>query len=68
MKNLGTALAVKKQEACEHMSSITVRSGGIHRLICETCGHVSFEFAENTLSEVERDRFARSIDQIADAS
>lgn len=68
MKNLGTALTAKKQEVCEHLSSISVRSGGIERLICETCGHVSFEFAESTLSEVERQRFARAIDQLADAS
>ena len=66
--NFGTSLATKRQEACLHSSRITIRSHGIERQICEDCDHVSFAFAEAELSRVDRDRFARPVDQFASAT
>lgn len=63
--NFGTSLALKRQETCPHSSRITIRAHGIERQICEDCDHVSFVFAEVGLSEIERDRFARPVDQLA---
>jgi hypothetical protein len=62
--NFATTLAAKRQEACPHSSRITIRTNGIERQICENCDHVSFAFAEGELSEIERDRFARPVDQL----
>lgn len=67
--NVGTALDIKKQlrigkqDPCQHASSVTVAAGGIERHICENCGHVSFKFADQDADEIDRDRFARAIDQ-----
>jgi hypothetical protein len=62
--NFGTTLSIKRQGACPHSSRITIRTHGIERQICENCAHVSFAFAEEELSEIERDRFARPVDQL----
>lgn len=61
---VGTVLRLKKPELpCEHDSRMFIQAGGIERHICESCGHVSFEFADQAHDEVDRRRFARSIDQ-----
>lgn len=69
--NVGTALditkqlqlRIRKQDPCQHASNISVLAGGIERHICESCGHVSFKFADQGADEIDRDRFARAIDQ-----
>ena len=63
--NFGTTLAAKRQEACPHTSRIAIRGHGIERQICESCDHVSFAFMDETLSEVDRSRFSRPVDQMA---
>lgn len=65
--NFGTTLAKKRQETCQHTSRVTIRAHGIERQICEDCGHVSFAFSEEELSEIDRDRFARPVDQLTAA-
>lgn len=66
--NFGTALAKKKQqETCPHPSMVTVQTRGVKRQICEDCDHVSFAFLDGLLTEVERDRFARPVDQLVAA-
>lgn len=61
---VGTVLRLKKPETpCQHGSRMTIQAGGVERHICESCGHVSFEFADQGYDEVDRRRFARSIDQ-----
>ena len=61
--NFGNSLALKRQQTCLHPSRITIRSHGIERQICEGCDHVSFAFAGDALSQIDRDRFARPVDQ-----
>lgn len=63
--NFGTTLAAKRQETCPHDSRITIKAHGIERQICESCDHVSFAFMDEALSEVDRGRFARPVDQVA---
>jgi hypothetical protein len=29
---------------CRHQETIVVRSSGMERIVCESCGHVSFSF------------------------
>ncbi len=65
--NFGTSLAQKRQETCLHSSRVAVASNGLERQICEQCDHVSFAFAEDELSQVDRDRFARPVDQVTSA-
>lgn len=63
--NIATTLAAKKHEACPHTSRITIRALGIERQICESCDHVSFAFKGQELSEVDRARFSRPVDELA---
>ena len=46
-------------ENCSHSGAITVRSTGIERIVCETCGHVSIRFETAANDEFQRDVFAR---------
>ncbi|MGB7859130.1 MAG: hypothetical protein WBM90_01385 [Acidimicrobiia bacterium] len=32
---------------CEHLRTLTVRSVGVERTVCEQCGNVSFSIAPN---------------------
>lgn len=34
---------------CEHPDTVTVRSVGVERIVCENCAHVSFSIAPNLL-------------------
>jgi len=34
---------------CEHQNTITVRSVGVERTVCEACAHVSFSIASSLL-------------------
>jgi len=52
-----------RQNNCQHRVTVAVRSGGIERRVCETCGHVSVHFLADLSGEVERSRFARPIDR-----
>ncbi len=38
-------------ETCVHAKSIVVNTVGLQRLICETCGHVSVKFNDDTSNE-----------------
>ncbi len=50
-------------ENCSHIGAITVRSTGIERIVCETCGHVSIRFETAANDEFQRDVFARQADE-----
>jgi len=63
--NFGTTLSAKKRETCAHTSRVEIRAHGIERQICENCDHVSFAFMDEALSEIDRGRFARPVDQMA---
>ncbi len=47
---------------CRHRDVITIRAAGTVRVVCEKCGHISFRFESDLSEEIERDRFARAID------
>lgn len=34
---------------CEHPHVVVVRSAGLERTVCESCGHVSFSFDQREL-------------------
>jgi hypothetical protein len=38
---------------CKHETVIVVRSAGIERMVCESCGHISFSFDHNELVSAE---------------
>lgn len=44
---------------CEHQQTISVRAAGIHRVVCESCGHVSFSTVEALSGSPTRDQFER---------
>ncbi|MGH8915913.1 MAG: hypothetical protein ACRDZM_15540 [Acidimicrobiia bacterium] len=52
-----------RQDRCAHRVTMTVKSAGIERVVCEACGHVSVHFLSDLSGEVDRDRFARSIER-----
>lgn len=45
MKNLWSRLSVKN---CDHKNTITVRSVGVQRVVCEKCGHVGFNMSPSS--------------------
>lgn len=51
-----------KRSGCSHPRSISVRSAGLERSVCERCGHMSFVFLEESSGNVDREKFARAID------
>ena len=51
-------------KGCQHEDTVTVRSAGIQRVVCEGCGHVSFDFIADLTEEIDRDQFARAQDDI----
>jgi hypothetical protein len=54
---------LRRQERCDHAVTVSVQTAGFERVICEACGHVSVHFLSDLTGDVDRDRFARSIDR-----
>lgn len=54
------------QSKCAHRETVVVLSTGVQRTVCETCGFVSFSFLNESTTEVERERFARTVDHTAE--
>jgi hypothetical protein len=52
------------QTNCPHSTTIAVISAGVERIVCESCGNVSFVFRDDMTVEINRDMFARTIDQL----
>lgn len=50
---------------CDHAQAIAITSAGVKRYVCETCGHVSFEYSAEMTGQVDRDRFARPADRLS---
>ncbi len=53
----------RRQRNCPHRVTVAVRSGGIERQVCESCGHVGVRFLADLSGDVERTRFARPIER-----
>lgn len=56
-------ISLRHNRHCEHTQRVVVRSSGIERAVCETCGQVSFVITEGLSGVAERDRFRREIQQ-----
>jgi hypothetical protein len=58
-----------RQGRCRHRVTVTVRSMGMDRSVCERCGHVTFSYPESgepLQAEMDRGVFARPGDLIED--
>jgi len=38
------------QPVCRHIKTVTTNNSGLEREVCEACGHVSFQYAHDTVS------------------
>lgn len=52
-----------RRRRCSHRVTVSVRSTGVERVVCEECGHVSVHFLTDLDGEIERTSFARPIDR-----
>ena len=50
-------------ETCRHPLTMAVNAGGIERVICELCGHVSIDMTSDLVSSADRAAFAREADE-----
>lgn len=50
---------------CLHHELVTVVSIGMERVICESCGHVSFRYLGELSGNIDRSRFGRQVDRAA---
>lgn len=57
---LGGRLRAWRRDHCKHTRRVVVRTAGMERSVCESCGHVSFESGAEALNEVKRSDFARA--------
>ena len=48
---------------CMHSQTVSISSAGIERLVCETCGHVSFLDRTELNSTIGREMFARTVER-----
>jgi hypothetical protein len=46
---------------CRHEKTIVVRSSGMERIVCESCGHVSFSFDGAGPYPVDPDRITSDL-------
>lgn len=53
-----------KTRKCEHTETLTVTSAGVERTVCESCGHLSFRYLAEHNSEIDREMFARAVEQL----
>jgi hypothetical protein len=52
-----TKLTTMLTGKCKHPVTIVVRSSGMERIVCESCGHVSFSFDGAGPYPIDPDRF-----------
>jgi hypothetical protein len=49
-----------RRRRCKHSDTITVRTAGMERMVCEACGNVSFEALSGSVDQPSRSSFARA--------
>jgi hypothetical protein len=49
---------------CPHTETLTATTAGVERIVCESCGHLSFNFPKVLSGPVHRRRFARPADDV----
>ncbi|MEX1124564.1 MAG: hypothetical protein WD895_01965 [Acidimicrobiia bacterium] len=52
---------------CPHTETLITTTAGVERIVCESCGHLSFHFPEVLSGPVHRRWFARPADYVAPA-
>ncbi len=52
----GNRLARQTARACRHAETMSIIAGGLERILCETCGHLSFRWHEDLLAFIEREQ------------
>lgn len=55
----------RARQECLHNANVTVVSIGWERVICESCGHLSFRCLAELNSPVDRSRFIHDVDRLA---
>ncbi|MFQ5522856.1 MAG: hypothetical protein ACE5F5_04685 [Acidimicrobiia bacterium] len=64
MKNidltLGKRWSAKSVDPCPHDETISVRSAGMERVLCNSCGHVSFRYVGQLTRTPDREFTTRS--------
>ena len=53
-------------KVCQHTETLTTATAGLERIVCETCGHLSFNFPEVLSGPVHRRWFARPADRVVE--
>ena len=53
-------------DVCSHKSTVSVRSAGMERTVCETCGHLSFVFLDDVPESIDRGNFSRRTDRLVE--
>lgn len=56
-------LARRSPSRCKHPNTIVVRSVGMERVVCESCGHLSFAFAPEVVDVIDHDLVTTGTDQ-----
>lgn len=56
-------LTYRKIAVCSHQSTVTVITGGLERVICEDCGHVTIRY-ELISGDLDRSMFSRDADLV----
>jgi hypothetical protein len=66
MGGIHVAVSTKRiaGKECPHAETLITTTAGVERIVCETCGHLSFSFPEALSGPVHRRWFARPADQI----
>ncbi len=58
-------LRLARNEECLHATEIEVATGGLKRIVCESCGHVTIRPAGELSGDRSRSRFVRRSEKSA---
>ncbi|HLF42662.1 MAG TPA: hypothetical protein VJA46_03925 [Acidimicrobiia bacterium] len=61
---VGAKRARQAAKVCPHTETLTTTTGGLERIVCESCGHLSFQYPEVMSGPVHRRWFARPADRV----
>ena len=57
----------RHRQECTHTFNMSVVSAGLERIICGSCGHLSFRYLAELNGTIDRSRFLREVDRLATA-
>ena len=57
-------LTYRKIAVCSHQSTVTVITGGLERVICEDCRHVTIRYESMISGDLDRSMFSRDADLV----